>query len=307
MGKKVPTDTELAMFLNNATAIDYYDRLMMLATSIFTWKGLDDIAGFGASRFMEQSLFRFGKAAFIKDEELGYMVTNVNPSGKLNNYYLPVRVEAFAPGYSKQYAFDEIVYVMNNELQKPTSSTIALFSNRLYNVERTMDVNLNAQKTPVLIEGDKNALLTLKNLYMQYDGNVPVIYANKTYDISNKLNVLNTQSPYVVDKLEIHKHELWNDCLTFLGINNMNTDKKERLIVSEAESNDDLINYYLNCFYKTRKQACDLINEKYDLNIEIELNKEVIKLLNENKNDIIESEYDRIEEGESDGTLYNNN
>ena len=306
MGKKVPTDTELSMFLNNATAIDYYDRLMMLATSIFTWKGLDDIAGFGASRFLEQSLFRFGKACFVKDEELGYMVTNVNPSGKLNNYYLPVRVEAFAPGYNKQYAFDDVVYIMNNELQKPTSSTIALFSNRLYNIERTMDVNLNAQKTPVLIEGDKNSLLTLKNLYMQYDGNVPVIYANKTYDISTKLNVLKTDSPYVVDKLEIHKHELWNDALTFLGINNANTDKKERLIVSEAESNNDLINYYLNCFYKTRKQACDLINERYGLNIEIELNKEVIKLLNENKNDIIESEYN-IEEGETDGTLYYNN
>ena len=304
--KKVPTDTDVAMFLNNATAVDYYDRLMMLATSIFTWKGLDDIAGFGASRFLEQSLFRFGKAVFIKDKTKGYMVTNVTPSGKLNNYYLPVRVEAFAPGYTEQYDFDDVVYIMNNELQKPTSSTIALFSNRLYNVERTMDINLNAQKTPILIEGDKNTLLTLKNLYMQYDGNVPVVYANKNYDISNKLNVLNTTAPYVVDKLEIHKHELWNDCLTFLGINNMNTDKKERLIVSEAESNDDLINYYLNCFYKTRKRACDLINERYGLDIKIELNKDVIELLNENKNDIINLEY-TDEEGESDGTLYSNN
>ena len=307
MSKRVPSETELSMFLNNATAVDYYDRLMMLATSIFTWKGLDDIAGFGASRFLEQSLFRFGKACFIKDEELGYMVTNVNPAGKLNNYYLPVRVEAYAPGYTKQYPFDEIVYIMNNELQKPTSSTIALFSNRLYNVERTMDVNLNAQKTPVLIEGDKTTFLTLKNLYMQYDGNMPVIYGNKAYDLSsNALNVLKTDAPYVVDKLEMHKHELWNDCLTFLGINNMNTDKKERLIVSEAESNDDLINYYLNCFYKTRKQACDLINERYGLNIEIQLNKDVIELLKENKFDIMELEYTN-EEGESNGTLYSNN
>ena len=301
--KKVPTETELTMFLNNATAVDYYDRLMMLATSIFTWKGLDEIAGFGASRFLEQSLFRFGKASFIKDDELGYLVTNVNPAGKLNNYYLPVRVECYAPGYNKQFDFDDVVYIMNNELQKPTSSTIALFSNRLYNVERTMDVNLNSQKTPILIEGETTALLTLKNLYMQYDGNVPVIYGKKNYDLNNSLNVLKTDAPYVVDKLEIHKHELWNDCLTFLGINNMNTDKKERLIVSEAESNDDLINYYLNCFYKTRKQACDLINKKYNLDIKIELNKEVIKLLEENKNDIINSEYTN-EEGESNGTLY---
>ena len=86
----------------------------------------------------------------------------------------------------------------------------------------------------------------------------------------------------------------------------MNTDKKERLIVSEAESNDDLINYYLNCFYKTRKQACDLINERYGLNIEIQLNKDVIELLKENKFDIMNLEYTN-EEGESNGTLYSNN
>lgn len=299
MNNKI-TDTELSMLLNNATAIDYEDRLHMLAISLFTWKGLDDIAGFGASHFIEESLYRYGKACIVKDDEIGIKALNVTAAGKLNIYYLPVKVNAFSTGYNKIYDFDDVVYIMNNELQKPTKDTLTLFAARLYETERTSDVNLQAQKTPVLIEGDKNVLLTLKNTYMQYSGNMPVIYGNKNFDVSSKLNVLRTDAPYIVDKLEEHKHNLWNDCMTFLGINNANTSKKERLVTSEVESNDQLINYYLNCFYKTRKKACDILNEKFGTNVEIVLNKEVVDLLAETTRAL-------EKEGEDSGKVYDNN
>lgn len=299
MNNKI-TDTELSMLLNNATAIDYEDRLHMLAISLFTWKGLDDIAGFGASHFIEESLYRYGKACIVKDDEIGIKALNVTAAGKLNIYYLPVKVNAFSTGYNKIYDFDDVVYIMNNELQKPTRDTLTLFAARLYETERTSDVNLQAQKTPVLIEGDKNVLLTLKNTYMQYSGNMPVIYGNKNFDVSSKLNVLRTDAPYIVDKLEDHKHNLWNDCMTFLGINNANTSKKERLVTSEVESNDQLINYYLNCFYKTRKKACDILNEKFGTNVEIVLNKEVVDLLAETTEAL-------EEEGGDSGKVHSNN
>ena len=298
-------ENEMSMLTNNATYIDYLNRLRLLATSLFTWENLDEVAGFGASRFLEQSLFDNGRACFVKDDELGFMVLKVNPSDKLNIYKLPTRVMAWSIGYEKNYDFDDVVYIMNNELQLPTSQTINLIAYRLYETERTIDTNLIAQKTPILIEGDTKTILTLKNVYMQYSGNTPFIFGNKQFDISNKLNVLKTDAPYLIDKLTIHKHELWNEALTYLGIDNANTDKKERLITDEVESNNDLINFYLNCFYKTRKQACDLINEKFlkdsDLKISITLNKDIADLLNVNKDDIIN--YDNSNE-DSEGDYY---
>ena len=78
-------ETELAMLINDRTMIDYLDRLRMLATSLFTWKNLDDIAGIGASRFLEQSLYDNGRACFVKDDEYGFMVLNVNPKVKLTS------------------------------------------------------------------------------------------------------------------------------------------------------------------------------------------------------------------------------
>ena len=280
-------ETELAMIANNQTYIDYLNRLRLIATSLFTWDKLDDYAGYGASRFLEQSLFDNGRACFVKDEKLGYLALKVNPSDKLNVYNLPISVNAWSIGYNKKYNFDDIVYIMNNELQLPTTNTLSLMAYRLYETERTIDTNLIAQKTPVLIEGDTKTILTLKNVYMQYSGNTPFIFGNKSYDISNKLNVLKTDAPYLIDKLEIHKHNIWNEAMTYLGIDNANTDKKERMITDEVESNNDLINYYLNCFYKTRKKACDDINEKFGLDISIKLNKDVVELLKTTESDII--------------------
>lgn len=296
---KKMNETELAMLINDKTFIDYLDRLRMLATSLFTWKGLDEVAGTGASRFLEQSLYENGRACFVKDSELGYLALKVNPSDKLNIYMLPTKVMAWSIGYNKTYDFDDIVYIMNNELQKPTLASLELFAMRLYETERTIDINLQAQKTPVLIEGDTKTILTLKNIYMQYSGNTPFIFGNKQFDISNKLNVLKTDAPYIVDKLDIHKHQIFNDALTILGIDNANTDKKERLITNEVESNEQLVTYYLNCWYKTRNKACDEINKKFGLNISIELNKEVIDLLNKTENDIIKED-----RGDDDGQIY---
>lgn len=291
-------ETDLAMSINNQTYIDYLDRLKLLATSLFTWEGLDEIAGTGASRFLELSLFDFGRACFIKDDKLGYMALRVNPSDTLNIYQLPTKVQAWSIGYQKEFDFDDVVYIMNNELQIPTARTISQFAYRLYETERTIDVNLIAQKTPVLIEGDTKTILTLKNVYMQYSGNTPFIFGNKQFDISNKLNVLNTNAPYLIDKLELHKHEIWNEMLTYLGIDNANTDKKERLITDEVESNNEVINYYLNCFYKTRKKACLEINEKFGLDIKLRLNKEALDVFKTSEEKVINYDNEEVEEDE---------
>jgi len=277
-------ETDYQMKKNNQIYIDYLDRLKLIATSLFTWEGLDEVAGVGASRFLELVLYENGRAMFTKDDELGYIVLKVLPDDKFNIYMLPTKVQGFSFEFNKDYDFDDIVYIMNNNLCKPTFETLRLIAYRLYEVESTIETNLIAQKTPVLIEGDTKTILTLKNVYMQYSGNIPFIFGSKKFDINNKLNVLRTDAPYLLDKLALHKHEVWDEMLTFLGINNANTDKKERLITDEVNSNNELINYYLNCFYKPRKNACDELNKKYGLNIKVTLNQDIKKLLNLDEN-----------------------
>lgn len=291
---KLKTEIGQSMINNNNTYIDYLDRLRLLSTSIFSWKNLDKVAGFGAERFLEQALYDNGRACFINDPKLGFMVLKVNPSDKLNVYQLPVKVEAWSIGYNKQYDFDDVVYIMNNVLQKPTVSTIMLIAYRLFETERTIDVNLSAQKTPVLIQGDTKTILTLKQVYEQYSGNTPFIFGTKQFDISNKLSAIKTDAPYIIDKLTQHKKDLMTEALNFLGIDNFFSDKKERLITAEAEGTEALTNFYLNCFYKTRQEACDMINEKFlkdsPIKIELSVNRKEIAKLKDEIDDIMERE-----------------
>lgn len=302
MNNRIKNETDLSMIINDASFSDYYARLKMLACSIFYWKNLDKLYGIGANDFLENSLFRFGKAVAVEDNENGKLILHVNPSNFVNVYDLPTTLECFSNGYNKTFDFDKTIYIKNNIDEIPTMNSIQLVAYRLYDTERAIDINRNALKTPLLIEGDKQSMLTLKNLYMQYSGNTPVIYGKKNFNLSNKLNVLKTDVPYLIDKLTIHKHELWNDLLSFLGINNANTDKKERLITDEVNSNDELINTYLSLFYTPRKIACDRINEKYNLEgddkIEIIINREKInELLNINK-DISNKNNENNEDGD---------
>ena len=138
-----------------------------------------------------------------------------------------------------------------------------LFALRLYEAEKTADINIKAQKTPVLLLMDEKQRLTMENLYSQYEGNRPVIFGDKNSLGENVIKAINTQAPFIADKIIDYKKEIWNEALTFLGINNIMIDKKERLITDEANSNNERINLNLQSYLAPRQEACRQFNEKF--------------------------------------------
>lgn len=292
---------ESQMFKNNSTYLMFYNNLRMIAVSLFTWEGLDEIGG--NSRFMEKVLYEDGVACFVKDENLGFLNLRAVPSAELNQYELPVKINAYSLNYNKQYFRDgeNCVFIMNNENMSPTIYMILHYARKLWNLDQIIDVNANAQKTPILIVGNKKQELTLRNLYMQYDGNLPVIFGNKDSDIIDSLKVLKTDAPFIADKILELKYEILSECLTWLGIKStINPFKKERMVTNEVDFNSDLVNFVLNCFYKTRQKACDEINEKFGLNLKISINKNIADAFFLNENEII-----NYEGGEENGEVYN--
>lgn len=288
---------------NNSVFIDYRDRLELIARSIFSWDGLDEVAGFGAERFLEWNLFYHGKAVFVKDDEIGFKIFSAIPSDKLNVYRLPSKITAYSIEYNKIFKLDDVVLIMNNELMKPTVTTINIFSERLYEIERTINTNVIAQKTPVTFTGSKKSLLTLINLWEQYSGNLPFLFADENFNLKGGINALKTDAPFVADKLTDLKHDIVNECLEFLGIENSNTDKKERLITDEVNSNNEIVKHYLASFYRTRKKACDMINEKFFDGVEViklKVNQDMLDVLEINDkviNELLESDSSYNENG----------
>lgn len=253
----VPTQFEEAAALNMAVFSDYYKRLRLLALSLFEWENLPESMN---ERFLEQCLYWYGKAAIVNDENLGIINTKCTPSESLNIYGEATEYHCYSTGYDADFPLDDMVYVRNNLEALPTDATIQLFAQRLYEAERTIDVNVKAQKTPVIILCDEKQRLTMKNIYMKYDGNEPVIYGKKGLDIDD-IKVLRTDAPFVADKLEEYKRNVWSEALSFLGINNVMTEKKERLVTGEVDANNQMIDLSAQTMLLTRELAADKFNK----------------------------------------------
>lgn len=254
-------------YLNNATYIQYYNRLTELSISMFEWKNLPNTID---PRFLELTLFSDGMCVFFKDEDLGELALQCMISGQLDVYRIPIKRVAFASnGYKRNLDRTNSVIIFNNMLHTNSMLDVEMFSRRLYNLDRAIDVNANAQKTPVLVQCEENQRLTMKNLYEQYDGNQPFIFGDKALT-TNPLKVLKTDAPYVGDKLYDLKTQIWNEALTYLGISNTNIMKKERMITDEVQRNQGGVIASRYSRLNSRKQACNKINEMFGLNIDVD-------------------------------------
>ena len=249
---------------NNRTYIQYYNRLMELSVSMFEWKNLPESVD---PRFLELALFGEGMAVFFKDEVLGYLALRTMIGGKLNVYQIPTERRAFASnGYQRELNEKNSVIVFNNLIHTNSLLDIEQFAERLYNLDRAIDVNANAQKTPILISCEESQRLTMKNLYMKYDGNQPFIFGDKNLS-PNALKVIKTDAPYVADKLYQLKVQIWNEALTYLGISNINITKKERLITDEVTRNQGGTIASRYSRLEARRQGCKMINDMFGLDI----------------------------------------
>lgn len=270
MGRKKDTFIDSAL-MNNRTYLQYYNRLTELALSMFEWTGLPKSVD---PRFLEMCLFADGKAVFFKDPAMadeyggeGYLALQVAIEGQLNVYRIPTKRRAYATsGYNKNLDQHDSVIIFNNFMHTNAKLDVEMFSRRLYNLDRIIDVNANAQKTPVLIKCTEDERLTMKNLYMQYDGNEPFIFGESDLN-ANGLTVLKTDAPYVADKIYQLKTQIWNEALTYLGIMNVNSVKKERLITDEAVRNSGGTIASRYSRLEARRMACKQINEMFGLNI----------------------------------------
>lgn len=253
--------------LNVLTYKDYFDRLHELSINMFRWNNLPETID---ERYLELILSEYGMAVFFQDDVLGYLTLTCAIGGTLNVYRIPTERRAYATnGYQKPLTENDSVLIFNNYLHTPSMSTLALYAMRLTEIERTIDVNVRGQKTPVAILCDESQLLTMKNVYKKYEGNEPIIMGAKNLDLKTVTSI-NTVAPYVADKLNILKRQVWNEALTFCGIENNTSDKKERLVSEEVLSSLGAVEAQRNVMLNAREQACKQINSMFGLNVSVE-------------------------------------
>ena len=275
MGRKA-REFEESAYKNSKLYLYYFNRLKELAISMFEWKNLPSSVD---PRFLELTLFNDGQCLFFKDEVMGYLTLQCTIGGQFNVYRVPTNRRAYATnGYQNNLDDTNSVIIYNNMLRENTIEVVDMFAKRLYGLDSIIDVNANAQKTPVLITCDETQRLTLQNIYMQYTGNQPVIYGNKNLDV-NGIKVLKTDAPYIGQMIYELKINVWNEALSYLGISTVNNVKRERLITDEVQRN--LGGTYASRYSRMnmRKEACKNINEMFGLNIDVDYRQDYSELV----------------------------
>lgn len=265
-----------SLITNTKTYKDYYNRLLNLALARIQWEGMPDTIDL---RYLERRLTCHGNIVYFRDEVIGDLALPAVLSGRVSVYDVPIsRHIETANGYHADRTIKDSVIIYNNLARTPDTDTLRQFAYRMAMLTRIIDVNTNAQKTPVLITGPQEYKLTLANLYKEYDGNAPVIQGYKKLDTC-QFTVLKTDSPYVSDRLYELRVQYWNEALTFLGIPNTSFMKRERMVSDEvARMQGGAIASRLS-YLKARNQAADQINRMFGTSIHANFDDELLAAL----------------------------
>ena len=237
----------VAQMANNMVFSYYYYKLMLIARSLFKWEGLPNNMD---ERWIEKYLFSSGKCIFYKDPMMGFMVAGFGQQGSINCYG-----------------------DRNNDLMLPNFPIIRHYAFKLTNIDRAIDVNIEATKTPIIVRCSDKQRLSLKNAINQRKDNEPVIWSSDNANIGEMVSTLETNAPVVFPQLQAQKHMILNEVFTDLGINNANMDKKERMVANEVDANDEQVKASEDVMLKVREEACKQINRIFGLNISVKRRK----------------------------------
>ena len=255
----------LSDLLNDLTFKTLYNKFRMLACASFEWEGLPEGID---EKYIERVLFDHGKAIWFKDPNMSFMCLEAQTSGQLNVYGEPVKWFASGFNYHKTYNADDCVIIDNNPIRLATHDVVMFYVNKITEAERTMDVNVKACKTPYIFACDDKDVLTFKRIFQMVDGNVPALYVDKGLNL-DALEVFQTNVKFMGNDLMDYKKSVENELLTFLGFDNLAVDKKERVNLSEANSNNQMTKSFADLQLESRKKACEKINEMYKLNLSV--------------------------------------
>lgn len=262
-----------------------FNRLKMKAISMFEWINLPEEID---ERYIELMLCQNGYVCFFKDQLVPdvdtYFALQCTLGGRFNVYNIPTVYQIYtASGYNTRRTAEDSVIIYNNLLHSPTVPLLMYHAYNIANVERTIEINLNQLKRPYIFLVPENQRFTFTKLVNDIKNNQDVIIGNKDLNLDN-LNPINTITPNNTLDLYTLKKRYYNEALTDMGINNLNVDKKERLVSDEVSSNDEDVLINRNSMLYARKIACKQINEMFGLNIDVKF-----------RNDFMEEQMEEIE------------
>lgn len=269
----------------NLMAQELYIFYANMWQNIFEWK--TDIPTFNG-RALERVLFFYGKAVFFQDAvpavkdyvvaaenglEAKYWTTPVNLTGKINLYNEFTEREAFAYDFRKNLRFDNSVLIRNNYSMTPSQYAVQAFTDRMVTGHRTLDMVLYHMRMQTTIVATEEERDSIDRYYNDINNFQPSAVVTRTFYDEERVRTIGgapSTGTAIVDMWD-HIHQLENQMNTRMGINNSNSDKKERLNVDETNANNQLIENAIGVMLDVRKEAAEQMSELAGIEITVDI------------------------------------
>ena len=200
--------------------------------------------------YVRRALFLGG--AFCVTKWQGVIIPAAFNVTKRNVWKYPLEIQSRDEvdfGYRKPGADAAIIYLNDSwsgtSYARGISDAIEVFAEKLANADGAIDVNLLNSRAAFIFQADNQAeAQTLKALFTKVMNAEPAVFWRKQKkglqpaDNTLPITTLPVKQNYVGDLIQQEKRAIVDEFLTMIGVNNSNTEKKERLLVDEINANN---------------------------------------------------------------------
>lgn len=260
------------------------NNFINIASNCFKYNGLDYFGEDLTSEIVERGYIFNGVNVAFKDNMLGALCLPAVASSNINVYGIPKNyIGVGYNGKTWNLTNKNAVLLRNNGTFSPDIYMIYHYCDRMADCEMAMKTNINVNKMPFSLTGDPDQLLTMKNMIEQITGNKIAIYKPKKLKTASaepvECKVLNTGAEYLADKINDSRLDYLSMLLTYLGLDNVSVEKRERLNTAEAGANDEHIKSNLYLKLKCRQEDWAKVNKMLGCNVTVEINYDFIENL----------------------------
>lgn len=266
----------------------YLQKYINVFCSRFSYENLpektQEIVGYNS--MIELLMFFSPALAWFEDSALGLQCLPIKGNWQFNIVGTPTEWEVFGfNGYSKKLNENNSVIMPNDSVFSIPYLHTLLNVRMISEIENTHRQNLKRQRQPLIMEIDEDEKKSAKRFADRLNNFADVINIRiRERDIDNKKSLDKQKMPFnsyaydsniefIGDKLVTDYTVYENRIFQYYGYNNLNIEKKERLLVDEINAGNEITNAYYDTSSKSREKAIEKVNKMFNVKIELKENK----------------------------------
>lgn len=248
-----------------------FNMFLSKTLTMFKYRGLPDSIPY---EILENYLQTTGKVFIFKyDDDLIALPIELNHD-KVDYYNRPTTGNVFINGENKLITVDlkDGVLISNDYLQLGFTELFNKYSYLINQSELTLYIaNVWKRASKIISASDDTTIQSAKEYVNKIEnGDISIISTNPIFNDLNITtdNVTSVSLSELIQYDNYFKSNLFNE----IGLSSNKDMKKERLITSEIEQNNNVIYPFVDNMIDCRKTGISKVNEVFNLNISVEFN-----------------------------------